>query len=133
MRLLLSVSLTAKLELVFFLKDTLMQIGKSPYMFAFIQKQYPENLAFLVLTFLELFALEGKFVNFLTSRLIFNIFYCFWMFLNKLFTYLSAHISESKRCLNVKSLAYSFHMKTKISGKFQISISVALTFENAFP
>ena len=55
------------------------------------------------------------------------------MFLNKLVTYLGAHISESKRCLNVKSLAYSFHMKTKISGKFQISISVALTFENAFP
>ena len=48
----------------FCLKDTLMQIGKSPYMFAFIQKQYPENFAFLVLTILELFALEGcKFLN----------------------------------------------------------------------
>ena len=30
-----------------------------------------------------------KFVNFLKSRLIFNIFYCFWMFVNKLFTYLT--------------------------------------------
>ena len=62
-----------------------------------------------------------KFVNFLKSRLIFNICYCFWMFINKLFTY--AHISESKRCFNMKSstycfnmksLTYYYHMKTKI-------------------
>ena len=29
-----------------------------------------------------------NFVNFLKSRLIFILFYCFWMFVNKLFTYL---------------------------------------------
>ena len=28
-----------------------------------------------------------KIVNFLKSRLTFNIFYCFWIFVNKLFTY----------------------------------------------
>ena len=32
-----------------------MQIWKSPYMFVFIQKQYPENFAFLILRILELF------------------------------------------------------------------------------
>ena len=35
-----------------------MQIGKSPNMFVFKQKQYPENLSFLILTILELFARE---------------------------------------------------------------------------
>ena len=35
-----------------------MQIWKSPSMFVFIQKQYPENFAFLFLRILELFARE---------------------------------------------------------------------------
>ena len=54
-------------------------------MFVLIQKQYPENFAFLILRVLE-FIFPGKFVNFLKSRLIFNMFYYFRMFLNKLFT-----------------------------------------------
>ena len=33
--------------------------------------------------------LPVKFVNFLKSKLIFNIFYCFGMFVNRLFTYLT--------------------------------------------
>ena len=33
-----------------------MQISKSPYMFVFIKKQYPENFALLILRILELFA-----------------------------------------------------------------------------
>ena len=33
-----------------------MQIWKSFYMFQFISKQYPENIAFLILRILELFA-----------------------------------------------------------------------------
>ena len=38
-----------------------------------------------------------KFVNFLKSRLICNIFYCCWMFVNKLFTYLTcAYLKEQK-------------------------------------
>ena len=65
------------------LKGTLKQIRKSPYMFVFILKQYPENFA---LRILKLFAV--KFVNLFKNRLIFNTFYCFWMFVNKLFTYL---------------------------------------------
>ena len=35
-----------------------MQIWKSPYMFVFRSKQYSENLAFLILKILELFARE---------------------------------------------------------------------------
>ena len=37
---------------------TLTQIWKSPYMFVFLQNQYPENFAFLILTIPELFASE---------------------------------------------------------------------------
>ena len=35
-----------------------MQIGKFPYMFVFIQKQYPEIFTFLILRILELCARE---------------------------------------------------------------------------
>ena len=37
------------------LKGTLMQIWKSPYMFLFIWKYYPENFAFLISSILELY------------------------------------------------------------------------------
>ena len=39
-------------------KDALMQIWKSRYTFVFIQKQYPANLAFLILRILVLFMRE---------------------------------------------------------------------------
>ena len=39
-------------------KGTLIEIWKSPYMFALIQKRYSENFAFLILRVLELFARE---------------------------------------------------------------------------
>ena len=42
--------------------------------------------------------LPVKFVNFFKNRLIFNIFYCFWMFVNKLFTCLTCAYLKSKRC-----------------------------------
>ena len=50
------------------------------------------------------------------------------MFVKKCFTYLisQAHISESKRSVNVKSSTYYFLMKTKILADFQICISVPL-------
>ena len=38
-----------------------------------------------------------------------------------------AHISKSKRCLDIKSSTYCFHIKTKILADFQICISVSLT------
>ena len=56
------------------------------------------------------------------------------MFVNKLFTYITCTISKSKRCLNVKSSTYYFHMKTKILAKLQICVSVTLkTLVQKFP
>ena len=83
------------------IKGTLMQISRSSYVFVFIWKQYPENLAFLTLRILQLITREfRKFVNFLKIRLIFNIFYCFWMFLNKTFPYLTwAYLKKVKGVL----------------------------------
>ena len=63
-----------------------------------------------------------SFVNFLKSRLIFNIYY-FWM-LTFHISHVRAHVSQSKRCVNVKSSTYYFPMKTKILADFQIFISV---------
>ena len=64
-----------------------------------------------------------KFVNFLKSRLIFNIFCCFWMFVNKLFTYLTCTYLKT---FNVKSSTYYFQMKTEALANFQIRFSVTL-------
>ena len=43
-------------SITYLLKGTLMQIWKSPHMFVFIQKYYPENFPFLMLGILELYA-----------------------------------------------------------------------------
>ena len=40
-----------------------------------------------------------KFVKFLKNWLIFNIFYCFWMFVNKLFTYITCAYLKKKGIL----------------------------------
>ena len=77
--------LLANLSLI--IKGALMQIWKSCYTFVFISKQYPENFAFLILRILELSARDVCY--FLKSRLIYNIYYSFWMFVNKLFAYLT--------------------------------------------
>ena len=50
------------------IKGTLMQIWKSPYMFVLIQKQYPENLAFLILRICENMAVADE------------LFECVWPF-----------------------------------------------------
>ena len=68
-----------------------------------------------------------KFVNFLKSRLIFNIFYCFWMFVNKCFTYVTCAYLRKEKVFNVKSSTYCFQRKTKILTDFQFCISVPLT------
>ena len=78
-------------------KGTVMQIWKSPYMFAFISKQYPKNFAPLTLIVLCLNVCKQTFR--IISR---------------------AHISKSKRCFNVKSSTYYFYIKTRISADFQI-------------
>ena len=63
-------------------------------MFVFISKQYPENFGFLILKIIELLAREV--CKLLKRRLIFNILYCFGMFVNKLIIFLRAHISKSE-------------------------------------
>ena len=68
-----------------------------------------------------------KFVNFLKSRLIFNICYSFWKFVNKLSHISRAHISKSGRCFDVKSSTYYFH----IMADFQICISAPLKFHGS--
>ena len=67
-----------------------------------------------------------KLVNFLKSRLVFDIFYCFWMFVNNHFTFLTCAISKIKMRYNVESSTYYFIVKTKILLDFQICISVPL-------
>ena len=47
------------------------------------------------------------------------------MFVNKHIS--RAHISKSKRCFNVKSSTYYFHIKTKILADFLICIIVPLS------
>ena len=104
-------------------KGTIMQIWKSLYVFMFI------NFKFLILRILSY--LPMKFIRFmlhfvtlvlkgLESRLILNIFDCFWMVINKLFTNLMY------ASFNVKSSTYYFLMKRKILADFQIYISVSL-------
>ena len=70
------------------IKGTVMQIWKFHCMCGFIRKQYLESFAFLILRILELLTLKVCF--FLKSRLLFNIFYCFCMFINKHFIYLGS-------------------------------------------
>ena len=68
-----------------------------------------------------------KFVSFLKIRVIFNVFYGFWMFANQTFHKSHVRISQKvKGDFNVKSSTYYFHMKTKILADFQTCISVPL-------
>ena len=71
-------------------------------------------------------------VDSLKSRLIFNISYCFWMFVNKLFIYLTCAYLKSKRCFHVKLSTYYFHIKMKILADFQICISLPLILTNKY-
>ena len=50
------------------------------------------------------------------------MFYCFGMFVNKIFNISCVHISKSKRCFNMKSSKCCFHMKTKILADYQIGL-----------
>ena len=78
-------------------KGTLMQIWKSPYMFVFKFSCY----------------LPVKFVSFLKSRLIFNLFCCCCMFVTSFSHVSGAHFSKSKRCFNVNSSTYFFILKQR--------------------
>ena len=96
-------------------------------MFVFILKQYPQNFAFLILRNFELFAREVytflKKANF--QHILFFLNVCKQTF-HIYHIYHFAHTSKSKRCFNVKSPAYYFHIKTNTMADFQICISVPL-------
>ena len=68
-----------------------------------------------------------KFEFSLKTKLLLNIFYCVFIFVNKQFIYISgAYISKSKQCYNAKPLAYYFFVKMKTLVDFHICISVPL-------
>ena len=97
-------------------------------MFVFLKKQYPENFAFLILRIFELLAREvykylKKQANFQHIPLFRNA--CKQTF-HIYHIYYFAHISKSKRCFNVKSPTYYFHIKANTMADFQICISVTL-------
>ena len=54
------------------------------------------------------------------------------MFVNKLSHTSHVHISERKRCFNVKPLTYYCHAKTKVLADFQICISIPLELKASF-
>ena len=63
---------------------------------------------------------------FLKIRLIFNIFYCFRMFVNILHI-LDVHISAIKKCYNMIPSVHYFCIETEMLADFQICISVPLS------
>ena len=58
------------------------------------------------------------------SRLLFNIFYCFCVFVKNISHVSCAYIWKGKRGYNAKPSAYYFYVKTKISVDFCICITV---------
>ena len=71
-----------------------------------------------------------KFVILLKSRLIFILFYSFWMFVNKNISRM--HISKRKRCFSGKSSTFYFLVKTTALADFQICISVPISLSKSF-
>ena len=63
---------------------------------------------------------------FLKSKLIFKIFYCFRIFVNKHFINTGTCISKSKRYFKTKPSAYNFYVRTPMALNFHVCISVPL-------
>ena len=90
-------TIVLRLKLLFYIKGTLKHIWKSPTVFVFIWKQYPENFAFLILRILKLFAREvckslKKYAN----------FYLILFFVH--FFFATLHISHLRLSQNVKGV-----------------------------
>ena len=85
-----------------YIKVTLKQICKFPYVLVFILKK---RLAFLTQTLLEFYS-PVKFVFFLKSRQLFNVLYCFFMFVNKHFANFTVNYSKIFRIENAKFSEY---------------------------
>ena len=105
-----------------------MEIWKSLYMFGFIQKQYPEKFAFLILINLALFTCEV--CIFLKNYPNFKHILLFLCVCKQPFHISSAHISKTKMSC-VKPLSKDFvkklfWVKTDIVVGFDICVSLAL-------
>ena len=84
-----------------------------------------KSFVFLIIINLELFT--AKFAFFLKNTLIFNIFCCFRMFVNKIFTYLGrAYLRKQEVLYNAIPSVHYFYINSKILADFQICISVSL-------
>ena len=75
--------------------------------------------------------LPVKFVFFLKSRLLFSVFYCFCVFVNKHFIISGVHISKNEQNHHAKPSAYHFYVKTEVSVDFYICSSVPLIILNS--
>ena len=84
---------------------------------------YSENFAYLIKQFLSYSPIQ--FVFFLKSRLFFNIFCCFWMFVNKHF----ANFTVTRVYFRV----YYFYMNRNWQENFHICISVPLSHNFGVP
>ena len=104
-----------KAVLVF--KGILMQIWKSPCMLCLCKKNT-----------LKISYLPVHFVNFFKIRLIFNIFYCFWVFVNKLFILFSYEDEDISRFSNLHlSTSRLLFINTKFNQKL---LKSRLLFKN---
>ena len=84
--------------------------------------EYPQSFAFLITVIPEISREVCKFLKkvdlFLTYSIVSEC-------LQTNFLHMShAYSSKSKRCFNVNSSTYSFHVKTKIFADFQVLVSV---------
>ena len=78
-------------------------------------KTYFKNFAFLILRIIKLFALE---VCKFQIALIFNIFYCFWKFVNKLFTYFTCTYRKRHKVFQCEIFNISFSYEDEDIGRF---------------
>ena len=117
-------TIVLRLKLLFYIKNTLKQVWKSPTVFVVIWKQYAKNFAFLILRILKLFAREvyeflKKYANFYLILFFAHFFLFLFFFFCNSSHISSAPISKRERCFNAKSLTYYFHVKTKVLGFHQ--------------
>ena len=95
----------------------------------FLQKQYPEDFAFLTVRILELFTRKAcLFIS--KSRPFFNVFYCFCMIVNKHWTHLKCPYIRKWKVFWCEIWGLlSFFMKTHRLQEFSISIIVSLMLD----
>ena len=83
------------------------------------KKKYRQNFAFGIFRIIKLFS-HKTFAFFLNSRLLFNIFYCFCIFVNKqTFPISQVPINQKVNAVIMRNLPHIIYVKTKIYVNFQ--------------